>query len=266
MAFLRSLKGIGATLPAAGHTPLTATQLRAVLTRLAQDSTHMTYEVAYGLWRKPPAGVFVTGTDTGVGKTLVSAILAQAWQAHYWKPLQTGLADETGDSATVAQLAGLTPERMHPPGYALQAPLSPWAAAPLEAVRIDTATLALPQTPAPLVVEGAGGLMVPVDDDCMMIDLIARYGLPVVLVARSGLGTINHTLLSLQALAARGIPVLGVVMSGPPSASNRNAIERFGKVRVLAEIPWCASIDADTVARLARDFPDWDSCCRAGTP
>lgn len=257
LAFLRGLKDIGATHPAPGHVPLTAAQLRAVLNRFDQEDKHVTYDIAYGIWQRPPAGVFVTGTDTGVGKTLVCAVMTRAWQAHYWKPLQTGLADEEGDTATVARLAELPDDRWTAPAYALQAPLAPWAAAALEAVRIDATALALPNVSIPLVVEGAGGLYVPVDDEHMILDLIAQWRLPAVLVARSGLGTINHTLLSLQALRARGVPILGVVMNGPPSPGNRQAIERFGGVRVLAEIPSCGTPDAPAVARLAEAFPSW---------
>lgn len=208
-------------------------------------------------------GVFVTGTDTGIGKTLVSAILARAWNADYWKPVQTGVAEEPGDTDTVARLAQLPPERLHLPAYVLQAPLSPWAAAPLEDAVIDATAIVPPATTAPLIVEGAGGLYVPIDDSHMMIDLIARLGMPVVLAARSGLGTINHTLLSLEALRRRAIPVLGVIMSGPLSAGNREAIERFGNVRVLAEIPPLERVDAAAVEALARTVPPLAECLAA---
>lgn len=260
LSFLRGLKAIGATCPASHHTPLSASQLRAVLQRFDKEHQSVSYEIAYGAWRRPPAGVFVTGTDTGVGKTLASAVLAHAWQADYWKPLQTGLADEAGDTDTVARLAGLPPERTHAPGAALQAPLSPWAAAALEHTAIDMHTLHLPATQAPLVVEGAGGLLVPINEHDLMLDLIARFGLPVVLVARSTLGTINHTLLSLQALAARRIPVLGVILNGPPSPGNRRAIEHFGQVRVLAEFPPCGTLDTAAVHHLAALVPALDRC------
>ncbi|AUL49236.1 dethiobiotin synthase [Bordetella trematum] len=256
--FVRALKGIGATVPRAGHRPLNAGQLRAVMHRFEQQGAQVTYQFAYGQWQRPQ-GVFVTGTDTGVGKTLVSAVLARAWQAHYWKPLQTGLADEPGDSATVAELAQLPPARRHDPAYALQAPLSPWAAAPLEQVRIDPRRLVPPVVDGPLVIEGAGGLYVPIDDTHMMLDYIAALGMPVVLAARSGLGTINHTLLSLQALRQREIPVLGVVMSGPPSPGNRLAIERFGQTRILAEIPQLDCVDAAAVARQAEAIAPLDA-------
>lgn len=200
-------------------------------------------------------GVFVTGTDTGVGKTLVSAVLARAWDADYWKPVQTGLAEEAGDTATVAALAGLGTDRLHPPRHAYAAPLSPHAAAALEEAHVALSDFRLPATDRLLVVEGAGGVLVPLNDRELMIDLIAALGLPAVVAARSTLGTINHTLLTLEALRARKIEVLGVALSGPPSPGNRAAIEHFGKVRVLFEIPPLAEIDATAVERLAAEVP-----------
>ena len=261
--FLKGLKGIGATSPAPGSKPLSPAGLRRVLAAFDRRGATVTYHLAYGMWKKTdqrPAGVFVTGTDTGIGKTLVSAILARAWNADYWKPVQTGVSEEPGDTDTVAQLAGLPPERLHLPAYVLQAPLSPWAAATLEDAVVDATSIVPPATQAPLIVEGAGGLYVPIDDTHMMIDLIARLDLPVVLAARSGLGTINHTLLSLEALRRRGIAVLGVIMSGPLSAGNKEAIERFGNVRVLAEIPPLSKVDAATVEALACGIPSLEDC------
>ncbi|CCJ50420.1 dethiobiotin synthase [Bordetella parapertussis] len=258
--FVRSLKAIGASAPAAGHAPLSPAAFRRVLAQFDRQGNHVTYDLAYGLWRKQAPGVFVTGTDTGVGKTLASAILARAWRAHYWKPLQTGVAEEPGDTETVAALAGLEPARLHPPAHVLQAPLSPWAAAPLEGVTLDAAAIAPPQVDGPLVVEGAGGLYVPIDERHMMIDLMARLGMPVVLAARSGLGTINHTLLSLHALRERRLPVLGVIMLGEPSAGNRHAIEHFGSVPVLAQIPRLARVDAEAVEAWAARIPPLADC------
>ncbi|VFR51549.1 Dethiobiotin synthetase [plant metagenome] len=258
-AFLRGLRGIGA-LSGVG---LGAGTLRAAMRLYDQGNRQVHYEILYGLWRAAQArGVFVSGTDTGVGKTLASAILARAWRADYWKPMQTGLADEAGDTATVTALAALTPGRLHPPACALQAPLSPWDAAREEGITLDAEALALPATDAPLVVEGAGGLYVPIDGRHMMIDLAARLGLPVVLVARSTLGTINHTLLSLRALASHGVPVAGVVLSGPINAGNRHAIEHFGGVPVILEIPALDQVDARAVSELADKVPPLASLCQ----
>ncbi|NUB12778.1 dethiobiotin synthase, partial [Azospirillum brasilense] len=263
LEFRAELKGSGAHLPAEGRRPLPPGALRRVLRRLERpEGLTMTHHIAYGLFRKDdarPRGVFVTGTDTGVGKTLVSACLARAWDAAYWKPLQTGLKDEAGDTPTVTALADLPAERVHPPAYALAEPLSPHAAAELESVAIDADALALPDTDRPLVVEGAGGLMVPVTEDVFIIDLIARFGLPVVLVARSTPGTINQPRPFQEALRARGLAVAGVVLNGLPNPGNRAAIERFGKVRVLAETPTLDRIDAETVAEAAALIPSFDS-------
>jgi malonyl-CoA O-methyltransferase len=200
-------------------------------------------------------GIFVTGTDTGVGKTVAAACLARAWHAGYWKPIQTGTATGDEDTAAVAALAELPADRIMAPAYALRAPLSPHAAAELEGVTISMDAIVLPSTAHRLIVEGAGGILVPLNELDFMIDLMARLALPIVLVARSTLGTINHTLLSLAALRARALPVAGVILDGPPNAANRAAIERFGQVRVLAELPHVDPLNAAAVARLAKLLP-----------
>jgi malonyl-CoA O-methyltransferase len=204
-------------------------------------------------------GVFVTGTDTGVGKTVVAACLARAWRAGYWKPVQTGAAaaddDTNDDTNTVVALAALSAEHVYAPTYVLRAPLSPHAAAELEGVRITMDAITPPPTAHPLVVEGAGGLFVPLNDRDFMIDLMAKLALPVLLVARSTLGTINHTLLSLAALRSRRLPIAGVVLNGPPNAGNRAAIERFGRVRVLAELPRVDPLDGAAIERLSALIP-----------
>lgn len=256
-AFLTEMRGIGAHLPAEGRRPLPAGALRRLLRRFAAPvGIDVTWRIAYGVFRRfapPRPGVFVTGTDTGVGKTLASACLVRAWGASYWKPVQTGVATEAGDSETVAALAGLGPERIFPPAAVYDAPLSPHAAAALEGRSIRLADIQLPPDDGrPLVAEGAGGALVPLSDGAFMADVAEKLGLPVVLVARSGLGTINHTLLSLEALRRRNAPVAGVILSGPPNPGNRAAIERFGHVRVLAEIPLLdGAPDAAAVARIA---------------
>ena len=256
LSFLRALRGIGADRRAQAGRPAGAGRMRRALHRFeVEHAAIASYRIGYGHWQRPARpGVFVTGTDTGIGKTLVAACLVRAWQADYWKPLQTGLDEDPGDSVVVGTLAGGA-TRVHPPALELQAPLSPEDAAALEHVEFDPDVLRLPDGQAPLVVEGAGGVLVPIGRGQLMTDLIARLGLPVVLVARSGLGTINHTLLSLEALRRRGIRVAGVVLNGPPSPGNRAAIERHGDVRVLAEIPWQAGLDAAAIGRLAAMMP-----------
>lgn len=185
-----------------------------------------------------PRRLFVTGTDTDAGKTVISALLTLALDAHYWKPIQSGVNTDS-DTRDVQSLTGLPQERFLPEAYRLTEPLSPHEAAAIDGVRIDLDAITLPALPqdAPLVVEGAGGLMVPLNDKALMLDLITRLGLPVVVVARSGLGTINHTLLTLAALRAAGAKIAGVIMNGPPHPANADAIAHFGRVPVLAQVP-----------------------------
>lgn len=200
------------------------------------------------------SGVFVTGTDTGVGKTVVAACLVRRWSAEYWKPAQTGLDAEVGDSSIVAQLAGAA-ERIHPPRYALAAALSPEAAAARQGVAIKLSDFELPDGDGPIVVEGAGGVLVPLCEGATMADLMLRLGLPALLVVRATLGTINHSLLSLEALRSRDIPILGAVVVGTDRDSNAASIGRLGRVDVLATIPRMDVLTRDSVAEAARALP-----------
>jgi dethiobiotin synthetase len=194
-----------------------------------------------------PRRLVVCGTDTDVGKTLVSAWLVQGLGASYWKPVQSGL-EGGGDSATVRRLLDLPPERLLPEAYRLSAPVSPHWAAERDGVVIEPRRLALPAADGPLVVETAGGLLVPLGRDWLQIEQLRRWGLPVLLVARSGLGTLNHTLLSLEALRARAIEVLGLVLNGPPHADNPRTLEQLGGVPVLAQLPRLATLNATALA------------------
>ncbi|MDM7936597.1 MAG: dethiobiotin synthase [Cyanobium sp. CZS 48M] len=193
----------------------------------------------------------VCGTDTDVGKTVVSALLVQGLGAHYWKPVQCGL-EEGGDTARVAALLGLTPseaaERLLPEAYRFNHPVSPHWAAELEQRPIELERLALPLVRGPLVVETAGGLLVPLRLDSLQIDQISRWGLPVLLVARSGLGTLNHTLLSVEALRTRGIPLLGLVLNGPLHPDNPRTLETMTGARVLACLPPLPRLDRQALA------------------
>jgi dethiobiotin synthetase len=179
-----------------------------------------------------PSRLFVTGTDTGVGKSYVSALLVAGLEAAYWKPVQSG-AD--ADADWVRRVAGLPAERVLPETYRLRAPLSPHEAARREGVQIEMSRFVLPKRKR-LIVEGAGGVMVPLDDRHLMVDLMVDLGLPVLVVARSELGTINHTLLTLDQLRRRGCPLWGVVVNGSPNPANCQAIAHYGEVPVLAAI------------------------------
>jgi dethiobiotin synthetase len=192
--------------------------------------------------------LIVGGTDTDVGKTVVSALLVQGLGARYWKPVQSGLA-EGSDSQWVQAMLGLPPGRLVEERYRLQAPVSPHWAAEQDQVVIDPQRLALPAGNGPLVVETAGGLMTPLGRDWLQIDQIRRWGLPLVLVARSGLGTLNHTLLSLEALRLRSIPVLGLVLNGPLHPDNPRTLEGLGGVPVLAQLPRLEPLNAAALQR-----------------
>jgi dethiobiotin synthetase len=192
-------------------------------------------------------GFFVTGTDTDVGKTLVSAWLLTHLDACYWKPVQAGAEPET-DAVTVHRLAEVSGDRILPEAYVLPKAIAPHEAARRAGISIDMAKLeAPPASDRLLVVEGAGGVLVPLTDKAYVIDLAAQLHLPVLLVARSTLGTINHTLLSIEALRRRGLPLAGVVINGPETPHNRAAIERYGEVNVIAEIPWLPEVTRATL-------------------
>lgn len=208
-------------------------------------------------------GFFVTGTDTDVGKTVVSAWLLAHLDACYWKPVQAGAEPET-DSATVRRLAEVEADRIVPEAYLLSEPIAPHEAAQRSGIAIDMAKLVPSPCDRPLVVEGAGGLMVPLTDEAYVVDLAAELHLPLILVTRSTIGTINHTLLSLEAIRRRGLPLAGVVINGPETPHNRAAIERYGQVEVIAEIPWLETVSRSTLlaiqpeldlAKLARAEP-----------
>ncbi|PZU56537.1 MAG: ATP-dependent dethiobiotin synthetase BioD [Sphingobium sp.] len=192
--------------------------------------------------------VVVTGTDTGIGKTVFAAGLAGALGGHYWKPVQAGIEPE-GDSETTARLSGLSPDRILVEGYRLTTPASPHLAARMDGVTIDPDRLVLPTVPGPLVVEGAGGVLVPLSETLTMADLFARWGVPVILCARTGLGTINHSLLSIEALRARGVPVLGIAFIGEPHGENERIVPLMGGVRSLGRLPVLDPLDAGTLAQ-----------------
>lgn len=197
-------------------------------------------------------GLIVTGTDTGVGKTVVAAAFAGALEATYWKPVQCGLEND-GDSALVRTLSGLSDERLLPEAYRLSMAASPHRAAEAEGIEISLGNLKLPDVAGPLVVEGAGGLMVPLTRQSLMIDLFASWRLPVVLVARTALGTINHSLLSIEALNGRNIPILGIVFVGDEVPDTERTIVEMGGVRRIGRLP---HIDPLTRASLAAAFAD----------
>lgn len=189
----------------------------------------------------------ICGTDTDVGKTVVSALVVQGLGATYWKPVQSGL-EGGGDSGRLQALLQLPATRVLPEAYRLQTPVSPHWAAELEGITIEPARLALPAVAGALVVETAGGLLVPLRRDWLQIDQLAAWGLPVLLVARSGLGTLNHTLLSVQALRQRSIPLLGLVLNGPLHPDNPATLAALAQAPVLAQLPPLEPLTASGLA------------------
>lgn len=198
--------------------------------------------------------IVVTGTDTGIGKTVFSAALAGALDAFYWKPVQAGVEEET-DREAVQRLSGLSGERVLREAYRLKTPASPHLAAKIDGVTIDPHMLALPDVDRPLVIEGAGGLMVPLAENLTYIDVMAQWATPVVLCARTTLGTINHSLLSIEALRARHVALLGVAFIGDENTESERVICKIGQARHLGRLPLLASLTHETLrAAFAQHF------------
>jgi dethiobiotin synthase len=198
-------------------------------------------------------GLFITGTDTGVGKTVAAAALMHRFRGvgplRYWKPIQTGIEIDD-DTAMVRRLGACSTEEILDQGVRLPKPVSPHLAAQWAGQRIDLAELRglVGDDDTTWIVEGAGGVLVPVNETQTMADWIASLALPVLVVARSALGTINHTLLTLEVLRARSLRVAGVMMIGEPNADNRAAIEEYGHVPVVAEMPFLKPLDPGLLA------------------
>ena len=203
-------------------------------------------------------GIFVTGTDTGIGKTTVCAALLHRYRAsaalRYWKPVQTGWPEDD-DTATVRAFSAAEDAEICSAGIRLPRPLSPHLSARLHGTTIAMDAILAPAQAADdaraWIVEGAGGLLVPLNDAQLMSDLIAALQLPVLVVARSALGTINHTLLTLEALRARALQAAGVVMVGERNEENRRAIEHYGRVPVLGQMPHFSALMPQVLAAWA---------------
>ncbi len=198
--------------------------------------------------------VCVAGIGTEVGKTVVSAILCEALGADYWKPVASGLEDGPSDGEIVASLIGDAAKRVHPSRYLFAKSLSPHIAAALEGATIELSELNAPATERPLVVELAGGVLVPLNDDHTNLDLIERLGLPVVIVSRHYLGSINHTLLTLEVLRSRGVTIKGVVFNGQELPDTERIIGQHGRVEVLGRVPHLQELSAASVRSVAQSM------------
>lgn len=190
----------------------------------------------------------ITGTDTDIGKTVFAAALTRALDGCYWKPVQAGLEGGT-DAQTVERLTGLPADRILPEAWRLRTPASPHLAAALDSVNIDPDALTVPSCDRALVIEGAGGALVPLTDDVLFADVFIRWDAPVIVCASTRLGTINHTLLTLEALRSRGAVIAGVAFIGEANPSSEQAIVRFGQVRRLGRLPWLDPLSPEALAQ-----------------
>ncbi len=192
--------------------------------------------------------IFVTGIDTGVGKTIVSAVLVQSLGAHYWKPVQAGALEWT-DTDQVKSLVSRADVRFYPEAFRLSQAMSPHAAADRDGVSISLAQLQLPATSGRLVIEGAGGVMVPLNHSELMIDLITRCNAAVIVVVKHYLGSINHTLLALDALRHRNLDNVGLVFCGESNPESEAVIQAQSGVRSWGWIPSLDPIDPAQIER-----------------
>lgn len=198
------------------------------------------------------ARFIVTGTDTDIGKTIFSAALTGALKASYWKPVQAGFEDGT-DSETVLQLSGQPKSAILPESYCLKTPASPHYAAAQEDMEIDIAKLTIPESPGPLVIEGAGGALVPINTTTLYADLFAHWQEPTIIAARTALGTINHSLMTIEALRARNVPILGIAFIGDEVKDSQDIICRIGKVKSLGRLPIISDLNAQNLATAFAD-------------
>lgn len=192
--------------------------------------------------------IIICGTDTDVGKTIVSSFFVQGLKGIYWKPIQSGTEEGT-DTKTVCNLLNLEPNRYISERYKFKAPVSPHWAAEQESGFIEPSNLKLPDLDELIIIETAGGLMVPLNRDWLQIDQLKVWGAPIILVARTGLGTLNHTLLSLEALRHRNLVVLGIVLNGPPHKDNPKTLEQFGDTKILASLPIFEEVNAKVLSQ-----------------
>ncbi|MDQ0639209.1 dethiobiotin synthetase [Pedobacter sp. W3I1] len=199
------------------------------------------------------AKYFITGIGTGIGKTLISAILTEKLKADYWKPIQSGDLD-TSDSITIDRLISNTQTVIHPESYRLTQPLSPHLSAKLDGIEIDLDKINIPLTDNHLVIEGAGGLMVPLNENELIIDLIKKLNVEVILVSQNYLGSINHTLLSINLLKQYEIPIKGVIFNGDENLETERYIQQYAKIKKLGSVPNLKNIDREKVLAVGQNL------------
>lgn len=199
--------------------------------------------------------IVIAGIGTEIGKTFISSILVEALQADYWKPVQAGSLDQT-DTDFVRQNTSNTVSVFHPEGYRLAEPMSPHAAAAADGINISLSSLSIPFTNNHLVIELAGGLMVPLNNNDLNIDLLEQWQLPVLLISRNYLGSINHTLLSLEVLKQRNINVAALIFNGPENSASEDFIMQYSGLPCLAKIGQQQEVNRKTITRLAGEIKE----------
>ena len=188
----------------------------------------------------------ITGTDTDVGKTIFAAALTGALKANYWKPVQAGIKDGT-DTKSVKMLSGLPDEHILTEAYCLNTPCSPHLAAEIDAVEIDLERLNPPATERTLIIEGAGGALVPINRQITYADIFARWQIPTIIVARTALGTINHSLMTIEALRSRNVPIHGIAFIGEEVPDSQSTICAMGGVKSLGRLPMIDPLNSKTI-------------------
>ena len=191
----------------------------------------------------------ITGTDTDVGKTIFASALAGALKAHYWKPVQAGIKDGT-DTKTVRQLSGLSDDHIIAETYCLNTPCSPHLAAEIDQVTIDIAALQPPIVDNILIIEGAGGALVPIDRTTCYADIFSDWQIPTIIVARTALGTINHSLSTIEILRSRNVPIHGIAFIGDEVLDSQNIICDMGEVKSLGRLPIIDPLNADNLSQV----------------
>jgi len=197
--------------------------------------------------------IFVTGIGTDVGKTIISSILVEKLKADYWKPIQAGSLNDT-DTMRVKKLISNSKSIFHPESYCLSGFMSPHAAASIDGIKISLSKIKLPATKSNLIIEGAGGLMVPLNDKTLVIDLIKHLKAEVVLVSKNYLGSINHTLLSIDLLKSRDVKITGIVFNGIPNEETEKFILKYSGLKCLAKIKQAKKINPDFISKNAASF------------
>ncbi len=195
----------------------------------------------------------ICGTDTDIGKTLISSFFVKGLNSFYWKPIQSGIESQT-DSQTVEKLAKVSNEKIIKEAYVFTKPLSPHWAAEIDQKTINFEKLRLPKVHGSLIVETAGGLMVPITRNFLQIDQIKQWNLPVILVCKSSLGTLNHTLLSIEALKQRNIEILGLVVNGEKHLDNPKTLVDFSGIPLIAEFPYIKKMDSNNLDILWKEL------------